>query len=263
MKQLGTIGIGLIATLAMSAVAAAGASAEAPEYGRCVKGVAHVGGFAGGTCIATDTIDNDGVYEWLPGPGPKPGFSTKMTGTAATFETVKGTKIICRNESSIGEVLSAKEIRIPSIKFNGCMSSAGQENSPGAAPEEIVTNSVTGHLRFAIGGKLKKLLDDELVPTSTPLVAIMECAGFVTELRAEATGGLLNHLVADKMLTIASNKYAAIKGEQKPSEYEDMEGKLVGAGLESNFAGGPFEEAGFTLASEQTNEEPIEANAVV
>jgi hypothetical protein len=263
MKRLATIGVSLVGMLAMGAVAATGASAEAPEYGRCVKGVAHEGGFAGGTCIATDNIDNDGAYEWLPGPGAKPGFSTKMTGTAATFETVKGTKIICRNETSTGEVLSAKEIRIPSIKFNGCMSSAGQENSPGAAPEEIVTNSVTGHLRFAIGGKVKKLVDDELVATSTPLVAIMECAGFVTELRTEATGGLLNQLVADKMVTISSSKYAATKGEQKPSGYEDLEGKLVVAGLESNFAGGPFEEAGFTLTSEQTNEEAFEVNAVV
>ena len=263
MKRLTATGLCLIGTLATSAAVAASASAEAPEYGRCVKGVAHEGGFAGGTCMATDKMDNDGAYEWLPGPGAKPGFTTKKTSGSVVFETVKGTKIICTSESSTGEVLSTKEIRIPSIKFNGCMSSAGQENSPGAAPEEIVTNSVTGHLRFAIGGKVKKLVDDELVATSTPLVAIMECAGFVTELRTEATGGLLNQLVADKMVTISSSKYAATKGEQKPSEYEDLEGKPVAAGLESNFAGGPFEETGFTLTSEQTNEEAIEVNAVV
>jgi hypothetical protein len=126
-----------------------------------------------------------------------------------------------------------------------------------------VTNPLTGHLRFAIGGKVKRLVDNELVPTSTPLLAITECSGFVTEVRAEATGGLLNKLVSDKMLAHASEKYTAIKGEQKPSEYEDLGGKPVNAELEDNFGGGPFVEAGLNLTTEQANEEAIEVNAVV
>jgi hypothetical protein len=171
---------------------AASASADAPEFGRCVKGVAHEGGFSGPTCIATDKIDNDGVYEWLPGPGPKPGFTTKMTSGSVVFETVKGTKVVCRSESSAGEVISAKEIRIPSIKFNGCQSAAGLANTEGAAREEIVTRELTGHLRFAAGGKVKKLVDIELVPASPPLFVEFNVGGFKFEFQPEATGGLLN-----------------------------------------------------------------------
>ena len=78
-------------------------------------------------------------YEWQPGPGAKPKFTTKMTTASATLETVKGTKIVCRSGSSTGEVLNAKELRIPSIKFNGCQSSGGVAHTEGAGPEEIVT----------------------------------------------------------------------------------------------------------------------------
>ena len=124
-----------------------------------------------------------------------------------------------------------------------------------------MTTELTGNLRFADGGKIK--LVNELDPTSGPLFLLFECSRFVVDVRPESTGGLLSSLVADKRLTKSSNKYVLAKGEQKPSEYEDLEGKLVSGGFESNFAGSPFEESGFGLTNEQTNEEPIEANAVV
>jgi hypothetical protein len=267
MKRLTTIAVSIIGVLAMGAVTATGASAEAPEYGRCVKGVAHEGGFAGPTCIATDPMDNDGVYEWLPGPGPKPGFrasfSAKSFTEDAVLETVKGAKLECRFGSNTGEFVGTKELRIPSIKFGGCQTPAGPCSTKGAAAEEIVTPELSGHLRFRVGGKAKKQVVLELVPTSGSLFLECSVGGFLHEVRAEASGGILNYVVADKMLATALNKYQATKGEQKPSEYEDPEGSVVPAGLEESFAGGPFEEAGLTLTSQQTNEEPIEANAVV
>jgi hypothetical protein len=115
MKRLTTIGLCLIGTLASSAAVAASASAEAPEYGRCVKGVAHEGGFSGGTCIATDKMDNDGVYEWLPGPGPKPGFSTEAKTLTTLVST--GTLITCTHESGTGEFVGTKEVHILSVKL--------------------------------------------------------------------------------------------------------------------------------------------------
>jgi hypothetical protein len=267
MKRITTIGLCLIGVLATSAVAAASASAEAPEYGRCVKGVAHEGGFTTATCVATDKEDNDGVYEWLPGAGTKPGFRTEANLTESTggltFETVRGTKIACKSESGAGEFVGTKEVRISSIKFKGCQASGAECSTGGAAAEEIVTNELTGNLRFAVGGKTKKKLVNELVPTSGPLLVGFACNTFPVEVRPESTGGLLNNLVSDKMITKSSNKYALLKGEQKPAEYEDLEGKLVSAGLEENFAGGPFEESGMAFTNEQTNEEAIEANAVV
>jgi hypothetical protein len=262
MKRTTVIGLCLVGALAIGSFEASGASAEAPEYGRCVKGVAHEGGFASATCIATDKMDNDGTYEWLPGAGPKPGFSTKGN-TFVTLETVKGNKITCKSESSAGEVVGAKELRIPSIKLGGCMTPAGPCSTKGAAAEEIVTRGLSGHLRFRVGGKAKKQLVLELVPTSGSLFFECSVGGFLHEVRPEASGGILNYIVADKMLATALNRYQATKGEQKPSEYEDLEGNVVPAGLEESFAGFPFEEAGLSLTSEQTNEEPIEANAVV
>ena len=74
--------------------------------------------------------------------------------------------------------------------------------------------------------------------------------------------GLLHPIAADKMLLTSTNKFTATKGEQKPSIYEPVKGTTIEAGLESNFAGGPFEEAGQTLTNTATNEEKMEANAV-
>jgi hypothetical protein len=160
-------------------------------------------------------------------------------------------------------VVGTKETRLPGIKFNGCTSSGCEVHTMGDGSGEVVTTELIGHLRFAVGGKAKKLLDNELVPTSGELFMQYELCGLNFEYRPEATGGVLAPVIADKMLAVSSNKYTLVKGEQKPSEYEDLEGKLVAAGLEQNFAGGPFEEAGWGLTSEQTNEEAIEANAVV
>jgi hypothetical protein len=262
MKRLTTIGLCLIGLLTTSAVAAASASAEAPEYGRCVKGVAHEGGFASATCIATDKEDNDGAYEWLPGVGAKPGFSTSSS-TGVTFETVPGAKITCKSESSVGEFIGTKEMRIPTIRFNGCQSAGCAARTTGAGPEEIVTRELTGHLRFAVGGKAKRLVVNELVPTSGDLFMEFDVCTFKLEYRPEATGGLLVPVMADKMLTTSSSKYTMTKGEQKPSEYEDLEGNRVSAALEVNFVGGPFEETGWNLTDTQSNEQAIEVNGVV
>ena len=263
MKRIRIIGLCLVAMFAMSAVAAVPASAEAPEYGRCIKKAKKEGaGFSDAGCLKA--VGTAATYEWQAGPGAKPKFTTKMTTASATLETVKGTKVICKKEESAGEVTGTKTIAVPSVKFNECTASGLKCNTKGAAVEEIVTEGLTGNLRvekFGTEAKLNKLAN-ELVPTSTPLFVEFECAGFKVEVKKEATGGLLNTLSSDKMLKATTDKYTATKGEQKPSEYESSKGVKVLAGLESNFGGGPFEEAGQTITSAQTNEEAIEANAV-
>ena len=75
MTRLRMIGLCLVAVLAIGAVAAAGASAEAPEYGRCIKKAKTEGaGFSDSNCGTA--VGTEGKYEWLAGPGPKAGFTS-------------------------------------------------------------------------------------------------------------------------------------------------------------------------------------------
>jgi hypothetical protein len=53
--------------------------------------------------------------------------------------------------------------------------------------------------------------------------------------------------------------FAQTKGKQKPERFVG-EAKDV---LEASFNGGPFEQAGLALKTNQTNEEKVEVNSVV
>jgi hypothetical protein len=263
MKRVRIVGICFVAAVAIGAVAAAGASAEAPEYGRCVKGVAHEGGFATSGCIGIDTEDNDGIYSWVPGV-VKGGFTESST-TGSTIETVKGTKVTCKTLSAAGEFVGTKEFVLPTgMKLNGCTSGGIPYNTEGAAAEEVVTNPLTGHLRIEKFGAepSKDKLVNELVPTSGGLYATIKAGSFRVEWRPESTGGVLNTLVVNKMLKSSSNKYTSTQGEEKPSGYEPEEGVTVPAGFESSFGGSPFEEFAWTITIAQTNEEAVEASTV-
>lgn len=63
MGRLRILGACLVTGFVISAIAAAAAAAEAPEFGRCLKSTPKAGGYASATCIATDKEDNDGSYE--------------------------------------------------------------------------------------------------------------------------------------------------------------------------------------------------------
>ena len=76
MRRLSTIGLCLVAALAIGTVAAASASAEAPEYGRCIKKSKIEGaGFSSASC--TKAVATKAKYEWAPGPGPNAKFTSE------------------------------------------------------------------------------------------------------------------------------------------------------------------------------------------
>ncbi len=77
MRRLTMVGLCVIAALAFGAVAAASASAEAPEYGRCIKkeGKPSGEGFKNPSC--TKPTSAKAHYAWVPGPGPNAKFSSQ------------------------------------------------------------------------------------------------------------------------------------------------------------------------------------------
>jgi hypothetical protein len=76
MRRLRILGLCVVAALSISVVAVASASAEAPEYGRCIKkaGKASGEGYSNGSC--TTAVSSGARYEWAPGPGAKNKFSS-------------------------------------------------------------------------------------------------------------------------------------------------------------------------------------------
>lgn len=256
MKQIRIIGLCLVTVLALSAMAAASASATAPEYGRCKKSTPKAGGYTSAKCIATDTEDNDGTYEWVPGAG-KAKFTS--SGGIGVLTTVGGAGVECKTESSAGEFVPGnnKEEAGIIVKFNGCKSLEAPCTTPGAAAGELLTNELEGIVGWQ--SKALKKTDLELVPAksvTSGLFIEFSCSGLVVKVR----GHVLVPIKNDTMKTTEILKFVAVKGKQKPEIWEESSEKAI---LEASFKGGPFEQAGQNITSTVTGEEPLELNAVV
>jgi hypothetical protein len=255
MKRMKMFGLCAVAVFAVMGLAASSSFASAPEFGRCV---AKAGGkFKTSAC--TTVKAGEEKFEWIPGPGPKNKFHSKIKElTSATLETVGGTKITCKQEESPGEFKNAKEVGGVVAKFNECKVSTIPCNSTGAAAEEIVTSSLGGVLgveKVSTEGPVKNKLALEL-HSEAGNVAEFSCGGLPVVVK----GSVLHPVSANKMLTKATEKFSATKGEQKPSFFAgEKEDSHI---LESNTNGGPFEEAGQTITAIATYEEKIEASTV-
>jgi hypothetical protein len=255
MKRMKLVGLSAIVGAALAAFVAAPAFATAPEFGRCL---AKTGGkFSDAGC--TKPVGSGGKFEWNPGPGPKPNFHSKIKElTSATLETVGGTKITCKQEESPGVFKNAKEVGGVVAKFNECKVSTIPCNSAGAAAEEIVTSPLGGVLgveKVSTEGPVKNKLAVEL-HSEAGNIAEFNCGGLPVVVK----GSVLHPVSSNKMLIKATEKFAATKGEQKPSMFAgEKDDSHI---LESNTNGGPFEEAGQTITAIATYEEKIEASTV-
>jgi len=259
-KRLTITSLCLIATVAISGVIAASASAAAPEYGRCVKvapeGKTYHGGFTEAKCIkASET--KTGKYEWEP--GFKKGKFTS-SGGVGVLTTVGGAGVECKTESSAGEFVGSgnnKEETGVFVKFNGCKSVGNPCSTPGAEREELITQELDGVVGWE--NKALKKTDLELYPApgdAGGLFIEFSCLGLVVKVR----GHVLVPIKNDKMTATETLKFVASKGKQKPEKWEESSEKAI---LEASFKGGPFEQSGQQITSTIKSEEQLELNAVV
>jgi len=110
MKRYKVIGLCLVAVFAFSAIAASGA--QAGTFGRCVKETTkpYKGKFTDKNCLvkATPAEEAEGKhnkYNWVPGPGPKPGFTSK--GGASALKGEAG-EITCKKNTDVGKMTGEK-----------------------------------------------------------------------------------------------------------------------------------------------------------
>jgi hypothetical protein len=128
-----------------------------PEIGRCVKAsTAKTGEYKGPKCV-TKVAGNKGEYNWLPGPGAKPGVQPRIL--SPLLETTTGKKIKCTYiflEES--QVTSGKEIKVKKVTGQGCeMIGAGLLcfSNPGEPGTIESTTALNGEIGFIPGSKIE------------------------------------------------------------------------------------------------------------
>jgi hypothetical protein len=121
-----TVAACALAALAIGVAGVASASAAdypltgLPEIGRCVKAsTPKTGEFRGSKCVAKSAT-HKGEYNWLPGPGDKPGAKIRLLGL--TLETTGQKQIKCEfGFLEEGAIASGKEVKIKKLTLQGCI----------------------------------------------------------------------------------------------------------------------------------------------
>jgi hypothetical protein len=253
MKRIRMMWLCLVGALTIGALAATSASAAAPEIGRCVKTAAGAGKFTSATCT---TEKANGSFEWMPG-AVKNKFTT--AGGLAVLETKNGTTVNCKKETSGGEYTGPKTVGGVVVKFTECESGGFKCKTVGSGEGELVTKTLEGVIGIEKKGlttKANKIAFDLFPNGKTGLFIEFGCG----PLPVKVQGSVLVPLKpTNKMESKITLKYTAKKGKQKPEKFEG-EAKDV---LESALKNLPFEQAGQTITTVQTNEEALEINTVV
>jgi hypothetical protein len=254
MRRIGILGLSLAAIFGMTAVATA--TEELPEIGRCVKlAGAATHKYAGATCTVKSEGENTGKFEWEPGPGPKPGFTS--TTELTELETVGKAKLTCGAGSATGQFTGPKTDRV-TITFTACEYGAPGGVScktPGASAGEVVTNTLEGTLGYISGGgTMKPTVGMRLAPVSGTQFASLECSGTTVTLAGSAIGTITAEI--NKMTLTSHLKFKQTKGIQSPEAFEGAATSVLTAK-----SGAEAEQAGLSVIEMNTNEELLEVKA--
>lgn len=252
MKVLRIVGLSLAAVLVIG-VFASSATAEAPEYGRCVKTAG--GKFKNAKCTVA-SLPGEEKYEWFPGV-VKNKFTTRLKeGTIITFETVGGSKMTCTGSTGEGEITGAKST-IGSYVFTGCELNGFKCATEGAPAGTLIGNTLDGLLgvEFEAASPVNNRIAEDLFPAeSGGLFVDFSCVG----IKVVARGSVLNPTTENSMTASTTLKWTTTSGKQKPEKF--VGGPTAVCEVSTN--GGPFEQCGGTLTLVLTLEEPIEINTV-
>ena len=205
MRLIRTSMLMLAAACAVSALAAAGASAEVPEIGRCVKveGVkeGHTTKFSGKysnhKCTRTSATSK-GKFEWEPGAGEEKTFESPGTLEPVTLQTPAGTAIECKNSKQDGEYTGATTEKDEISLYECVLASTGEtcqslrteETPPTPEPGTIISLPLEGKLGYIKKSNSKPQIGWEYKPKTGPYLFAFECGGpeLPTGLPATPTG---------------------------------------------------------------------------
>jgi len=206
MKQIRTLGMALVAVLALSAVVASAAFAAAPEFV----------------------------------PSTKQSFKT--SGKTATLRAASfpETVITCTASTGAGEITGAKKVGSVSVTFTGCNATSGggcEVHSKGGGKEEISTSTLEGELGKVAKAEATSEVGLELKAGSGSFVTVEgSCIPFG---KSEITGTVTGEVNPIKESgTSGTLTYAASGTSQKIKKFNGkatgLEAFIVPASQETN-----------------------------
>jgi hypothetical protein len=210
MSRIRVIGLALVAVFAMSAIAAASASAAELEYT---------------------------VF-------PNPIVKATQVGEGE-LETEAGRDVKCTGGSTAGKIETAKTATANSVKFTGCKSTkfGGGSCQSGATKGEIVTNELTSELVYPVGTRtLHNQAAEVFKPKSGTEFVKFSCETLLGAETLKVTGSVVCHIepvnaAASKKSTLKCVRSAS-KGVQDLTEYETETGVVTkGATLKTQGSG--------------------------
>jgi hypothetical protein len=267
MGRARVIWMSVAVVFAISALSADGASAAAPELGRCLKvAPKSLSNFDSAKCTKTASEDagteaeklKKGNYQWFSGPGANSKFTLTRTGSIRVLETIRGTPLFCTGGTGSGEYTGPKSVGKLVLTLTGCETGSLKCNSAGQPSGTAVFGALEGALGIVKKGETPvqdKIGLDLFSGANEGLVTHVECAG----LQISVQGSVIVPVMANSMKLTATLKFKQTKGKQKPEQFEGQPRDV----LEWSTEGGPFEQAGMALEAAQTNEEKIEINTVL
>ena len=229
------------------------AAPTAPDFGRCLRAPKGAGGaFANASCTVA-AAGNTGHWEWLAGPGPKPGFSLAHKGSSPiALETTSGKALICTGVAGSGSITGLKTAALV-LMLTGCEDGGEECTSTGTAGQ--VRLALTGSLAWS--DKARRKLDLRLVPDATPHY---QCVGAQSTSATLETNGILLPVRADRKVARVTDYFTERKGKQVPSS---LEGEPPLLSEEVRLEGGTEERTGAGLRATlvQSFEEGYEINS--
>jgi len=232
-----SLGVCALAVAVLGVGGAASASATEypltglPEIGRCVKAsTPKTGEYKGSKCV-TKEPGSKGEYNWLPGPGAKPGIKPRILNPL--LETTSGKKIKCTfiflEEA---QVTSGKEIKVKKVTAQGCeMIGPGllcfsNPTEPGTIEN---TTPLNGEIGFIPGSKIASSpwvgldLKNESEVSEKVLEFFCGEAKAIPQYKVELTGSVigrvkpLNRMRAAGFLLV----YKQSAGVQNPTAFKE------------------------------------------
>jgi hypothetical protein len=180
MKITRILGLVLVAVFALSAVAAASASAAEPAFYECAK---EAGGKYEKGCAKEG---GKGGYVLREGIGKN--HTLKGKSGKAKLETPGVGAVECSSSKSTGTVTGPKNINKIVVEYKGCTSNGKKCNSTGAKAGTIKTNTLKGEIGYIEGGKAAHEVGADIKPESGTNLAEFECEGVKIETYGSVIG---------------------------------------------------------------------------
>jgi hypothetical protein len=268
MRRMRITGSVLLAALVvLCSLAAASASAELPELGRCVKteGVVtgkktvYSGGYKGKTCVAASPTKK-GKYEFLAGPGPANHFYGIGEEPEPVLETTAGRKVECSEEVLEGEYTGPKTLKAK-ISFGGC--STGSEPRRNCQSNPVTEGQIEGGGTFegtlgTITNAAKPVVGWDIKREGGGAAFTFECGIPPQGLTAETIEGSVIAPLSkgffgtdiNKMSEYATLKYRQKKGLQLPEMFEGGAKDVLSTTLVEGLAAPVTEQTGLETTVE-------------